>query len=72
MHVGVLELMSAAREREVGGEEQPVLVVSADGVSRAGVYCALSYVRDQAGRTQGSFHCCLFFFKIVCWYRYIH
>jgi hypothetical protein len=46
---GVLELMSAARERELSGEEQPVLVVSADGVSRAGVYCAVSYVRDQTG-----------------------
>jgi hypothetical protein len=45
----VLELMTAARETELGAEEQPVLVISADGVSRAGVYCALSFVRDQAG-----------------------
>ncbi len=49
LRAGVLELMSAARERELSGEEQPVLVVSADGVSRAGVYCAVSYVRDQTG-----------------------
>jgi hypothetical protein len=41
--------MTAARETELGAEEQPVLVISADGVSRAGVYCALSFVRDQAG-----------------------
>lgn len=47
----MLSILSESRDwlSEVG-PENPVLVVSCDGASRAGLYCALAYLADQAAR----------------------